>query len=606
MAFRLLKQRRHKIGLGILLGIIVLLIVFSALINRYWSPILAKKVHNVVLTSSDSLYRADFSDAELHVLRGQLIIYNLNITPDTAVFNRRKLQHIAPNNLIELHVKRLIIDHIHPFSLYFKHKLIIGGISINSPELNVSYSLNHTKDTVLKDRRTLWQKMSKTLRLIHIGNIFLNDVKLQYKDYSGNKLKISELKEMNLSASDLLIDSATQFDPTRLLYCKEIIAELNNYSGKTKDNLYAYKINHLRLSTRTSQLNVEGFSLKPVSADFFNKTKGDRYSAAIDSIQINNFDYLSYHKYRIVHGGKMTIHGGDFLLFSNPNGHPSTVYRKLNSFPAIALSKQSTDIQLDTVFIKHINIKYSEYNKKSQQSGTISFDNTSGHIYNITNNKQALAKNSISTVDLNSYFMNQGDLHLHFSFELSDHDATFTYSGSLGPMDLSALNPATMPFAMVKVTNGNLKLFSFEMKANTHTSSGQVSLLYNDLKVKILQPDSTYGFKSKLIESLYANIFIIKHDNPDKPGDLPRAFHVDYIRPDSVTFFGAIWQTLLAGIKPSAGLDKKTEQATAEKMQQANAGKLERQKRRALRKAKRAEKEKEKEQNKGQNTDNTQ
>jgi hypothetical protein len=598
MAFR--PKKHHKIGLGVLLGIILILTILSGLINHYWSPVLAKKVHSVVLSSSDSLYHADFTDAELHVLRGQLVIYNLSITPDTAVFRRRKLQHIAPNNLFELHVKRLILEHIHPLKLYFKHKLDIGKIMLNNPQIKVAYELNHKKDTVLKDHRTIWQKMSKNLHSIHIGGIYLNDVQLEYKDYSGNKLKVSELKQMNLSAYDLLIDSATQLDKSRLLYCKEIVAELNNYSGKTMDNLYAYKIDHLKLSTLTSQLNVEGFSLKPISSNFFNKTFANRYFVNLDSVELKHFDYLSYHKYRTVHANVLKVHGGIFSLSSNPNGKPSQAYRKLHSFPQVALSNISTEIKLDTFLIKGVTINYSEFNKKSNQTGTISFHNTTGHIYNITNNKDALAKNSSSNADLTTYFMNSGRLHVEFNFDLADHDAAYSYKGSLGPMSLQPLNQATMPFAMVKITDGTLKQFSFDIKANSHTSSGQVELLYNNLKVKVLTPDSTFGFKNKIFASLYANVFILKHDNPDTPGDAPRTFHVDYTRPDSVTFFGEIWKTMLSGIKPSAGLDKKTEEATAEKIQQGKINKLERQQRRQQRKERRAEKKRKKQLEKDQ------
>ncbi|HEY5325552.1 MAG TPA: hypothetical protein VIJ27_01010, partial [Mucilaginibacter sp.] len=59
------------------------------LINQYWSPILAHKVKEVVFKSSDSLYNADFSSAELHVLRGTIVIFNITLKPDTAVYNRR-------------------------------------------------------------------------------------------------------------------------------------------------------------------------------------------------------------------------------------------------------------------------------------------------------------------------------------------------------------------------------------------------------------------------------------------------------------------------------------------------------------------------------------
>ncbi|WP_431199744.1 hypothetical protein ACQ86K_02540 [Mucilaginibacter sp. P19] len=97
----------------------------------------------------------------------------------------------------------------------------------------------------------------------------LNDVNLNYEDYSGNKVAISKLKELNLSANDLLIDSATQYDKSRLLYCKDIVTELNNYTGETPSGLYAYKIRHLKLSTLTSRLNIEGLAMQPTKSDVF-------------------------------------------------------------------------------------------------------------------------------------------------------------------------------------------------------------------------------------------------------------------------------------------------------------------------------------------------
>ncbi|HEX3386219.1 MAG TPA: hypothetical protein VHS53_13560, partial [Mucilaginibacter sp.] len=251
-------RKSHKIGIVTVCVLAGIVIILAFIVNRYWSPILAKEVRKAVLKSSDSLYHIDFSDAELHIVRGELDIYNIKLTPDTAVYNRRKRAHLAPNNLVELHVKRLILTHIHPFKAYFQHKLEIGEVILTNPEINISYQLNHTKDTTLKDHRTLWQKMSKTLKSIHIGQIALSDVKLKYEDYSGNKLAISELKQMNLSAHDFLIDSTTQNDRSRSLFCKEIVAELNNYSLRSPDGLYKFRFNHLRLSTQTSRLNIEG------------------------------------------------------------------------------------------------------------------------------------------------------------------------------------------------------------------------------------------------------------------------------------------------------------------------------------------------------------
>src|SRR4051812_26051035 len=99
-------QKRLLVFSGIFLGLVL---VLAFLVNLYWSPILAKKVKSVVLTSSDGLYSVDFSDAKLHILRGEIDIYNINLKPDTAVYKAMMKSHLAPNNLVKLHVKRLIL-----------------------------------------------------------------------------------------------------------------------------------------------------------------------------------------------------------------------------------------------------------------------------------------------------------------------------------------------------------------------------------------------------------------------------------------------------------------------------------------------------------------
>jgi hypothetical protein len=597
MAVKILQHKKHRIGLAILAVVIALVLILALFINSYWSPILAQKIKKIVLTSSDGLYRADFSKANLHVLRGKLIIYNLSILPDSAVYNRRRLQHIAPNNLVQLHLKKLVINNLHPFELYFGHKLEIGEVILNDPDLVVSYQLNHKTDTVLQNMRTTWQQIKKTLRSVHIGSIYLNDVKFKYSDYTGHKVKISELKEMNVSATDLLIDSATQTDKTRLLYCRDIVAELNNYKGTTHSGLYNYTIKHLKLSTRTSQLNMEGLSLQPVNPDsFFDKTKKDRFTFNLDSLQINNFDYLSYHKYRTVNAARLLAKNGTFELFNNPNKLKKPGIDKITSFPPVALTKIGTDIRLDTILVQHINVHYSEYNKKSYQTGTVRFENTSGHFLNVTNNKAAITKNNICRVALTTYFMNRGKLDLLTTFNLSDKDVPYTYKGTLGFMDMEQINPAIMPLAMVKITLGTVKQFSFDIHANSHVAKGNVKLLYNDLKVKLLDPDTAFnGFKGKFIESIYANLFIIKRNNPDNATTPARSFNVNYIRPKNSPFFKTMWATLLTGIKPAIGLDVKTEHATAAQQMARYSNKQKHLIKKALRQQRRAARHKKKE-----------
>jgi len=603
MAINLFKNKKHKIGLTILLVLIGLVLILAFFVNQYWSPILAKKVKSVVYTSSEGLYTIDFSDAKLHILRGELDIYNITLKPDTSVYNQRLKAHLAPNNLVELHVKRLIISHMHPFMLYFQHKLEIGRIVLSQPELNVSYQQNHLKDTVVKDHRTLYQKISGSLKSIHIGDIILDDVKLKYQDYSGHKLAISELKEMDLSATDLLIDSASQTDKSRVLYCRDIVTELNNYTGQSKNGLYKYKIKSLRLSTKTSRLDIQGLDLKPVKPDvFFKNSEKDRFDVHLDTLRIDHFDYQSYHKYRLINASHMSLYSGSLNLFSNPKFILQKTDRE-RTYPNFGLKEIRADLNIDTIDVKHINVSYTEYNHKSDQTGTIIFNNSSGRILNVTTNKEALSRNNICTVNLTSYFMNRGKLDVQFTFNLTDENLPFTYKGSIGSMDLTVLNPAVMTLGLIKVNTGKLTRFDFDIQADNSISKGKVALLYNDLKVTILKADTINDkLKHMTIASLFANVMVLKHNNPDNPGEIPRSFYVNYERPKDYPFFKNIWHTLLTGIKPCIGLDEKMQQDVKNKIadmaikkQERQIKKEQRKQRRAERKAKRELKKQQKE-----------
>jgi hypothetical protein len=597
MAFKIFKYRWHKISVFVLLIILVLITVLAFLINRYWQPVLEKKIREVVLKSSDGLYKVDFSSAELHVIRGTLVFNDVVLKPDTAVYNARKKLGLAPNNLVELRVKRLTLAHIHPFRLYFKQRLDIDAIILKQPSLEVSYRLNHARDTSLKSTRTAWEKISKSLHSIHVDSILLGDVKFKYEDYSGNKVAVSELKEMNLSGRDLLIDSATQTDKSRLLYFKEIVAEVNNYTSKTANGLYNYKINSIKFSTKTSQLKIRGIAINPVnSAAFFSKTSHERFNVRLDSLEVNNFDYLNYHEYRWLHAGRVVLASGALHILANPNNYPDDGADKVKSFPSVALFKTNTDLTIDTLLLKNMDIVYSEFNKKSNETGPVSFNNTTGRLLNITTNAAALQKNHFSKMQLTTYFNKWGKLDLQMVFNLTDPAHAFTIKGRLGAMDLKVLNPTVMPLGMVKVNTGNLTEFSFDIKANQYKSVATVGLLYNKLNISILKQDTILDkLKKRPIASLFANIFIVKHDNPDGQGQQPRTASFTFARTPDMPFFKFLWQTLLTGIKPCAGLNKQKQDATVELIKQQAINKENRKVKKAQRKARRAERQKERE-----------
>ena len=72
----------------------------------------------------------------------------------------------------------------------------------------------------------------------------------------------------------------------------------------------------------------------------------------------------------------MLISHGTFDLFNNPNKTNTPGIDKLKSFPNAVLRKLTTYLHIDTISVKDVKVVYSEYNKKSYQTGSITFNGT--------------------------------------------------------------------------------------------------------------------------------------------------------------------------------------------------------------------------------------
>ncbi|WP_342647147.1 hypothetical protein [Mucilaginibacter sp. CSA2-8R] len=584
-----LKQRWKKVLVAIFIAFLFLITVVAYFINRYWSPILADQVRNTVLSSTDSLYQAEFTDANLHIVQGKVVIHNFTIKPNLQVYRQKLKDGDAPNNLYTLKVKRIVFKHIHPLKLYYHHKLDISQIVLSAPELNITYRATQRKDSAAQYKRTAWQHIKGILKYLHIGEILLNDVKLTYRDNTIKQPFVSEFKEMNLLGKDLLIDSASQQDSSRFYSFKDIQLEFNNFSRPVADSLYNINIKLLKYSALARKLEAYHVALTPTPDSLkLQQKKRTIFSVNADTLLATGLDFNQYYRRHKFYVSRLALLSGNFSVTANPAIQPKKTDR-VATFPNVAIRQLKNDFKLDTIQLHKINITYTGYGKRSHKQGTVSFNKTSGYIFNVTNNPVALQKNNFASIRLQSWLMDAGNLQVDFKFNLTDSAHSYHYKGSVGAMDLEKLNKAVMPFGLVKITSGNLDKLSFDINADKTLSEGNVSFLYHDLKLHILKMDTIANrYQHRAIASLLANALIVKRNNPDRIGDAPRAIHVTYIRQPDTSFFKTIWKTLSKGIKASAGYDEVTEKQVKQHIAQHRLDKANRRIKKALRQQRRA------------------
>ncbi|MDP3466829.1 MAG: hypothetical protein Q8S11_00740 [Daejeonella sp.] len=573
---------------------IFLISVAAVYLNYYWKPILTQRIKEAIDRSTDGLYRIEFQNIRVNFVTGRLDVSNIRFIPDTLVYEKMKVDSIAPRHLYEVEIGELILKRIQPWKIYSSGKLEISAIEIDRPTLKVVFSkTRNTKSSTEEDLRTAYQHLSPYLNSVKIGNIIFRNADFKYVDHSAEGgSRITELKDLYLRISDLLIDSASQFDRSRLYYTKDIYAELLGYKTITADGNYNLQFSEFKASTAGRYAYIKGFRLLPKFSEMeFSrrfKFQKNRYSAHFEDISLNNVDYKLLNRDRRLIASSLTLNKGKMSVFLN-RGRPDSLRDRGVNFPQLALRRFQLDTTIDTVLLKDSHVNYSEYNPDSRRKGTLSFGGINGSIVNLTNDSLNLIKNKFSDVKLTSLLMDRGRLDIAMKFNLPDPAGAFQFSGKLGKLDAEMFNSAIRPLSLIEVKSGFINEMNFNGRGSIKGVRGSLTCYYNDLKITLLETrENSSRLKRKGIASIFANILIIKDDNPMKGQPVRRAAFY-YARPEHSSFFNMIWKGFAEALLNTIGFDAATQAEIAARLRKMEIERNNREERRDDRLKKRDE-----------------
>ncbi len=557
--------------LSVLMMLVLLITVAAVYLNYHWKPILTQRIKEAIEKSTDGLYRIEFENIRVNFVTGRLKVSNIRLIPDTLVYEKMKFDSIAPRHLYEVEIAELILKRIQPWKIYTSGKLEMNAIEIDRPSLKIVFSkTRNAKASPKEDMRTAYQHLAPYLNSVKIGNIILKNADFKYIDHSAEGgSKITELKDLYFRISDLLIDSASQFDRSRLYYTKDIYAELLGYKSVTVDGNYNLQFSEFKASTAGRYAHLKGFRLLPKFSEmeFSRKFKfqKDRYSAHFEDIELNNIDYKILNRDRRLIASSLTLKKGKLSVFLN-RGMPDSIRDKGINFPQLALRRFKLDTTIDTVLIKDSHLNYSEYNPDSRRKGTLSFGGINGSIINLTNDSLNLIKNKFSEVKLTSLLMERGRLDVRMKFNLPDPAGAFEFSGKLGRLDAEMFNSAIRPLSLIEIKSGFINQMIFKGRGSISGVRGSLTCYYNDLKITLLEKiENSRRLKRKGIASIFANILIIKDDNPMKGQRLRKAAFY-YARPDRSSFFNMIWKGFAEALLNTIGFDTVTQNEIAARL----------------------------------------
>ncbi|WP_421945638.1 hypothetical protein [Pedobacter sp.] len=591
-------QRRNKIGIWIasILGGLILILAFAAMfISARWKPILTEKIKEGVYNGSHHLYNIDFKSINLNVITGSLALRDVTLTPDTSVFDSLKALKLAPAHTFELKLKKLQITRVSLLTAYFKKRIDVNEILLDKPSINMIFNKVPKKTDTAKVEKTLYEQISKSLKSIQIHSVKIVDADFDYVNKSGPKKTKNSIKHLDINVKDFLLDSLSGNDTTRFYYTKDISFKLAGYKSITKDKMYSMKVDTISGSAATKKITVKGLKLIPLYPELAfarkYKVQKDRYNLSFNKIEFNGVDFIGLNTEQKIYAKSLKIGPGIVEVFMSRESPPPPGFDKGKNFPHMALKRLNIPIIIDTVSLRDVDLKYSEYNPASKKIGAVDFKSLSGNILNVTNDSLRLTKNHHAVADFNSLLMGSGKLNVKIDFNLADNNGAFTYSGSLGKFDFRNLNSLSKNLGLIEIESGNVQQVSFKANGNLRSASGSMSMLYSNLKVKLLSDNiDGEGIKKKGLLSFLANTILVKDENPKK-GEAPRTATMTNTRINSASFFNLMWKTIFVGIKDIVGVGIVPEKDPV-KQQKVVAKKVREQKRADRREARKAKNQK--------------
>ncbi len=292
----------------------------------------------------------------------------------------------------------------------------------------------------------------------------------------------------------------------------------------------------------------------------------DRFNLSFDEIAVNNIDIRRFTREQRLYAGSVDVNTGNVSVYNDNNFEKKQVDRT-GKFPHQQLQRVALEMKLDTINLRNLLISYTEFDRTSKRRGTLTFNRTSGTMYNLTNDSLGLTGNNLMRANLSTYMLNSAKLNVNFVFNLTDELGAFSYEGNIGAFNGKVVNDLTKPLGMLEVTNGDVKKLIFKVHANQKAAKGDMQFFYNKLQVQLLKRDDRSGrLKNQSVMSTIANVFVIESDNPNAQGRFTNG-KIAYERPATQSFFAYIWRSLFTGIKESVGVSKEKEERVKSRME---------------------------------------
>jgi hypothetical protein len=546
------KKRRLLLFIGIPILFIVILVTVALLgVNTFLKPTIKNAISKIIVDGSDSLYTFSLADYTVGASGSSVDINNLSIQVDSARYRQMKAANILPPLIFSLKLSKASIRGLNPWALWRNKNINCSSIELAGSVVSLQQQKNENDTSATTQPKTLYEAIKPDINEINIGYIEVRNSDFSFKTLQEEteQKESWHFEKMGIKVSDIKVDANSHKDTTRILYASNLHAGFDSLSIKATDGMYKYDVGKTAYDFKDRTVIVEHFKLRPsISQDEFNRRMGheaDRFSADVEKVTVNNFNAAAFLAQSRIKTGTILLSNPVFSIYKDKRAGPNNS-NKMGKYPHQLLLKATTPISIDSIKIKGGQFTYTEKSLKTFMDGSFKFNNVNGVIPNITNSASEIAKNGWCKADLTASFMGDNDMRAIFSFDLASNDGHFMVDATLASLTAGQINAIFRPLAKAELETFVLDKLAYHVEGNDHSATGNLRLLYHDLKLNVLKTDADGNFQKKGLITMLANVLKLYSSNPESGEQERKATGIKEQRIPTKNFFGLVIRTLLS------------------------------------------------------------
>ncbi|MCC8087709.1 MAG: hypothetical protein LIO79_00310 [Rikenellaceae bacterium] len=530
-------ERKYRNTIFIVCGIIAFIFI-AVFGTELW---LEHKIKQIIRTEPASLVNGQY-DADA----GRVTVNLINRTVvlgDVIIKGAQSGNSLGDSLLrsVDLKCKSLALSGIKFSKKNGIRRISVKKISVVNPDAVIAVNSGISRKP--KEKR---DNPKVVLDDLSSSDIEIKNGNIQVESWTGGVKEIYTLKNLNLRAADLDLDSLGSVTPH---VSGDVRVSAGKFTYQFQSGMMLLDVNDFTLNTKKGTFAVSSVNLDPQEKKYDFAYKDPEHSdwtkISTGKITGRGLDINKYITEKILKIDSIAIAGVDVESYKN---RKIQVRNKIKPLFYESLQKSDVKIDIPVIQVTGINVTYEELAEEGEYPGRIRFNDINGTFYGLTNIAGGSGKEYYKLI-ASGKLEDAGQLNATFLFPVSPSTNHFEVSGKLGYMQLRNVNGMVQPLADARIEEGEINSFDFHISGTSTRSYVRMTLLYSDLKVELLK-EKDGVFKERRFLSFLADTFVIKPSNPHR-GDT-RNVMAEADRDPYRSQFNYLWKSLLAGIKKTA------------------------------------------------------